>query len=121
MMRKNYLQLSALATLLLSSTVTLAMPFESFDPRSMSMGGTGVAVGDPSTAPFFNPAMLTASDPSKKYSIELPVVGARLYDPSNMRNNLPTLNDNVNALNASITTVNNNSSSTTPSVIGLVP
>jgi len=120
-MRNNYLKFAALAAMLLAGTAAQAMPFESFDPRSMSMGGTGVAIGDPSTAPFFNPAMLTATDPSKKYSIELPVVGVRLYDPSNMHNNLSTLNDNINALSSSITTVNNNASSTSASVIAQVP
>ena len=98
-----------------------ALPFDSFDPRSMAMGGTGVAVGDPSTAPFFNPAMLTASDPSKKYSFELPVIGARLYDPANMHNNLKTLSDNINVLNSSVTAANQSASSSTSSVIQQLP
>jgi hypothetical protein len=120
-MSKHYLKLSAIAALLVSNTVAQAMPFNSFDPRSMSMGGAGVAVGDPSIAPFFNPAMLTATDPSKKYSIEFPIIGMRLFDPSNMHTNLSTLSDNITALSASINTVNANSSSTSPSVIALVP
>jgi hypothetical protein len=120
-MDKKYLQLSALALLLISSSVALAMPFDSFDPRSMGMGTTGVAVGDPSLAPFFNPAMLTATDPSKKYSIEFPVVGARLYDPGNLRNNLPTLSDNINALSASITAANATANSTNPTVLAQLP
>jgi hypothetical protein len=120
-MNKNYLQFSALALLLISSTVALAMPFDSFDPRSMGMGTTGVALGDPALAPFFNPAMLSASDPSKKYSIELPVIGARLFDPGNLRNSLPTLSDNINALSASITAANATASSTNPIVLAQLP
>jgi hypothetical protein len=87
----------------------------------MAMGSTGVAVGDPSTAPFFNPAMLTASDPSKKYSIEFPVIGMRLYDPANMHNNLKTLSDNINVLNTSVTAANQSANSSTPSVIQQLP
>jgi hypothetical protein len=92
--------------LLLSINTVQALPFSSFDPRSMAMGGTGVAVGDPSTAPFFNPAMLTASDSSKKFSFEFPIIGVRLIDPANMHNNLQTLSNNINALSSSLATVN---------------
>jgi hypothetical protein len=68
----------------------------------MAMGGAGVAVGDPSTAPFFNPALLSASDASKKYSVELPIIGVRLYDPANMRSELNTLSSNITSMNNSI-------------------
>jgi hypothetical protein len=120
-MHKKYLKLVALVTLMTGINAAEALPFDSFDPRSMAMGGTGVAVGDPATAPFFNPAMLTASDPSKKFSIELPVIGARLYDPSNMHTNLQSLSDNINTLNNSVTTANASASSTNPSVIQQLP
>lgn len=110
-MQRKFFRLTTIAALLLSSGSALAVPFNSFDPRSMSMGGAGVAVGDPATAPFFNPALLSASDPAKKYSLELPIIGARLYDPAKMRDNIPTLSDNITALNNSITTA-----TATPSV-----
>ena len=106
-MKKNRLKLYIFSALLMSSAAAVAMPFDSFDPRSMAMGGTGVAVGDPSTAPFFNPAMLTASDPSKKYSIEFPIIGVQLYDPGNLHNNLQTLSTDINTMTSSITTVQN--------------
>jgi len=109
-MFKAYFKLTAVIALMMSCTAVLALPFDSFDPRSMAMGGTGVAVGDPSTAPFFNPAMLTASDPSKKYSIEFLIIGARIYDPADMHNNLKTLSDNITAINTSITAANSSAS-----------
>ncbi len=100
--------------LMLASDIAGAIPFNSFDPRSMAMGGTGVAVDDPSTAPFFNPAMLTASDPSRKYSVEFPVIGVNLYDPSDMRGNLKTvaslntaLTNSRNTLDINATALNN--------------
>ena len=120
-MFKACLKLSALVALMMSCNAVLALPFDSFDPRSMAMGGTGVAVGDPSTAPFFNPAMLTATDPSKKYSFEFLVIGARLYDPADMHNNLKTLSDNINTLNNSVTAANASANSTTASVISQLP
>lgn len=97
--------LCSAAVLSLSNNTLYALPFSSFDPRSMAMGGTGVAVDDPSTAPFFNPAMLTSSDSSKKFAFEFPVIGARIYDPANMRSNLPTLSTDINSMNSAISSV----------------
>ena len=93
--------------LLLSTNTVQALPFSSFDPRSMAMGGTGVAVGDPSTAPFFNPAMLAASDTSKKFSFEFPIIGVRLIDPANMHSNLSNLSNDINSMNSNISSVQN--------------
>ncbi len=36
----------------------LAVPFGSYDPRSMAMGGAGVASGNSANAVFFNPSLL---------------------------------------------------------------
>jgi hypothetical protein len=119
----NYMGFSCYVfSLTLICSVAQAIPFNSFDPRSMAMGRTGVAVDDPSTAPFFNPAMLTVSDTSKKYSVEFPIIGVRVYDPGDMRGNLKTvaslnttltnsrntLVSNSTALSMSITTLGNN-------------
>jgi len=109
-MRQKYLGVASVAALMLSSGATQALPFNSFDPRSMAMGGVGVAVGDPSTAPFFNPALLSASNPSKKFALELPIIGGRLYDPGNLRSELPTLSDNATALSNAVTPLSNSSS-----------
>lgn len=121
-MRNKYLRIFFSAfVLLISSNTVQALPFSSFDPRSMAMGGTGVAVGDPATAPFFNPAMLAATDTSKKFSFEFPIIGVRLIDPANMHTNLQTLSDNINALNSSLTTVNAAANSVTASTIQQLP
>ncbi|MDH4234654.1 MAG: conjugal transfer protein TraF [Gallionella sp.] len=73
------------AALLAGSSVALAVPFNSFDPRSMAMGGAGVAVGDAGMAPFFNPALLTVARENDDFSLDLPIVGARVYAPSEFR------------------------------------
>lgn len=120
-MHQKYFQLASITALMMSSAAVLALPFNSYDPRSMAMGSAGVAVGDPSTAPFFNPALLTASDPKLKYSVEFPIIGVRLYDPGNMEKNLPILSSNISALNTSITAANTSANSADPNVIKLLP
>ena len=102
------LRIFAASALLASSSVALAVPFNSFDPRSMGMGGAGVAVGDASMAPFFNPALLTVTRPQDNFSLSLPVVGARVYDPSDFKTSLDDFQngDYVNKLNNSIAAFN---------------
>ena len=63
-----------------------------FDPRSMGMGGTGVAVANPATAPFFNPAVLSIEE-RERFSIDFPTLGARVYDPENFRDGLNAFQD----------------------------
>ena len=120
-MHRDYLRFASVTALLLSSASALALPFITFDPRSMAMGGTGVAIGDPAIAPFFNPALLTATDSSKHFSLELPIIGMRLSDPGNLRSNLVTLSDDISALNTSITAANANASGATPAQLQLLP
>jgi len=45
------------------------------------MGGAGVAVANTATAPFFNPSLLAVSRDEDNFAMELPIVGARAYDP----------------------------------------
>ncbi len=118
-MYQKYLKLASITVLTMSSATALALPFNSFDPRSMAMGSAGVAVGDPSTAPFFNPALLTASDSKLKYSVEFPIIGGRLFDPGDLQTKLPTLSDNISALNNSITATNLGANPTTAQVAQL--
>ena len=113
-MRKIYARLSVYSVLMLSSAGALALPFNTFDPRSMAMGSTGVAIDDPSTAPFFNPAMLSAADHSKKFSFDL-ILGASLIDPGNLHSNWKTLNDIGKTLPGAGTDLNTNSAALTTS------
>jgi hypothetical protein len=101
--------------LLASSSAALALPFNSFDPRSMAMGGAGVAVGDAGMAPFFNPALLTVTREEDDFSLDFPIIGARAYDPSDFANSLDnfqngnyvdTLQTSINTFNAAQTNAN---------------
>lgn len=77
-------QLLISALLLVSSQALFALPFNSFDPRIMAMGGAGVAVGDAATAPLLNPALLSVTKYSDDFSLILPTVGIRVADPKNL-------------------------------------
>src|SRR3989338_905188 len=98
------MRIFAASALLAGSSAALAVPFNSFDPRSMAMGGAGVAVGDAGTAPFFNPALLTVTRASDNFSLNLPVIGARVYAPSEFKDFQD--GDYVNNLQNSISAYN---------------
>ena len=80
----NPLKLAASFALLLSSSASIALPFASYDPRSMAMGGAGVAVGDAAIAPLFNPALLSVTRYSDDFSLVLPSAGLRVSDPDDL-------------------------------------
>jgi len=102
------LKLAIVSALLVSSSAALALPFNSFDPRSMAMGGAGVAVGDAAMAPFFNPALLGVTKDEDDFSLVLPIIGVRVYDPANYRdfekgNYTDKLQASINAFNNAAT------------------
>jgi hypothetical protein len=77
----------------------------------MAMGGAGVAVATPDAAPLFNPALLSISKESDKFSIILPTVGVRVADPENLRDDIDNF-QNGNYINNLQTAVDNLNSST---------
>ncbi len=86
--RRPLRAIAALLGLILGSSAVEAIPFFSFDPRSMGMGSVGVAVASPGIAPFYNPALLAASRDDDDLSVQLPIIGARVYDPDEFVDNL---------------------------------
>jgi hypothetical protein len=75
-----------------------------FDPRSLAMGGIGVASADMGNAVFHNPAMLASAKEDDGFALEFPIVAARLLDPNSLRNDASVLSTNstnlTNAINA---------------------
>lgn len=65
-----------------------AVSFGTFDPRSMAMGGAGVAAGTSANAGFFNPALLAAGRKGEDFSLEFPIVGMRIADRDDMLSSL---------------------------------
>lgn len=86
----------------------LALPFTAFDPRSLAMGGTGVASGTSGNASFYNPALLGAPFKDDHFSLELPVVQAEYYDPDNLVKAAKDFRnaDYVNAFSNAVATYN---------------
>lgn len=102
------LKLVFVSALLAGSGAAIALPFNSFDPRSMAMGGAGVAVGDAAMAPFFNPALLGVTKDEDDFSMVLPVIGVRVYDPEDFRASVDNFQQGnfVNKLQSSIDAFN---------------
>jgi hypothetical protein len=92
----------------LGSSLSWALPFNSFDPRSMAMGGAGVAVETTANAPFFNPALLAATSRKHKVEAALPMIGFRSFDPDDFLGSVDDLRDTADSLDSSIDRYNGN-------------
>ncbi len=62
------------------------------DPRSMGMGGVGIAVANPSTASYFNPAVLSLAA-KNRFSLEFPTFGGFFSDPGDFAESLVALSE----------------------------
>ena len=105
----NPLKLLVFTVLLMSNTVALAVPFNFFSPRSMAMGGAGVAVADAATAPLFNPALLSITRYSDDFSLVLPTLGLHVSDPDDLNGRVDKFQagNYVSNLQAAVTALNN--------------
>ncbi len=72
------------ALALLFPAQALALPYQSLMPRTLSMGGAGVASGDETAAAFVNPALLASYREFEGFSLVLPILGRRFSDPDNL-------------------------------------
>ena len=75
-------------------SVAQAAPFGTFDPRSMAMGGTAVAAGTSANAGFFNPALLAIANKDEDFSLEFPILNARIADQDEFIDRLDTFQTN---------------------------
>jgi hypothetical protein len=112
-MLNKTIKIAVTATLFVTTTIAMAVPFSSYDTRSLGMGGVGVAVGNPGTAPLFNPALLSIAGPNDDFSLLLPAIGIRVADPDKLADSIDkfqaamsvdNLTASANALNTAITT-----------------
>ncbi len=103
---------------LLSSLLTLgqasATPFSSYDPRSMAMGGVGVASSHSNHASNFNPALLANN--VDNFSLNLPTIGGSLTDSDNLADAAQAFwdQDLVNGLSNDISNYNNSLANINP-------
>ncbi len=91
---RNKLLVAGVPLLAIMASDAGATSFGTFDPRSMAMGGAGVAAGTSANASFYNPALLAAAKNGENFSIELPVIGVRVADPDDLVDNLDEFQDN---------------------------
>lgn len=89
--------------------LTNAASFGSYDPRSLAMGGTGVSHANIDHAAYFNPALLSVAQDDDDFSLLIPTVGIRAYDPENLWDALEAHQDGnyETALSDSLDAVNN--------------
>lgn len=83
---------------------------DTFDPRALAMGGTGVANADMSNAAFHNPAMLASSTPSQHIALEFPIYAMRVLDPYDLQSDTGKLS--ISANNFTVAMNNFNASKT---------
>ncbi len=103
-MRKSVLYKAIASSIVFFSVQAGAVPYGSVDPRSLSMGGVGVASGTMANAGFVNPALLAAAKDDEDFAIELPIIYARVSDPDKLIDEVDNYQDeDLEAnLNASI-------------------
>lgn len=80
---------------------------ETYDPRSLAMGGTGVTTSNPGNAAFHNAAMLASSKDNSEndFALELPILSVRLLDENQMvATLLPQLNTNASNASTALST-----------------
>lgn len=95
----------AMVTLSLACASAYAQD-NTFDPRALAMGGTGVTNSDNSNAVFHNAAMLASSKHDDSFVLELPIVAVRLIDPNNLQNDTSLLSTNSTNLTNALNTFN---------------
>lgn len=92
----------------LFSAETFSASFGVFDPRSLAMGGTGVASGDASNASHYNPALLSLTHEDDDFSLVIPTVTVGYADPNKLQDAMKTYDDAnyETALDSAISTYN---------------
>ncbi len=75
------------------STTALAVPFSGMDPRSMAMGGTGVASATGANAGYFNPALLADPQKNEDFRLIFPSIGMGVADPDELLTELEDFQD----------------------------
>lgn len=69
---------------MLIPAISNAATFGSYDPRSLGMGGTGVSQANIDHAAYYNPALLSVAQDDDDFSLLIPTIGVRVYDPKDL-------------------------------------
>ena len=103
----------------LLSVITHAATFGAYDPRSLAMGGTGVSHANIDHAAYFNPALLSVAQEDDDYSLLIPTIGIRAYDPDDLVDAVEAHQDGnyETALSDSIDNFNNAQAADQPALV----
>lgn len=101
-------KLSVAIGLSIATTSALASPQSFMSARSFAMGGTGVAVATPSSAPTDNPAMMAADHHSwnDDFGLMLPSVNARAADEEETIDQVDDIQDTIDDFERAINNLN---------------
>ncbi|MEW5903804.1 MAG: conjugal transfer protein TraF [Pseudomonadota bacterium] len=78
---------------------------QTYDARSLAMGGAGAATANARNAAFLNPA--AAAGEKDKFALEFPIVSARFLDANSLQKDADTLSTNANNLTNALTSFQN--------------
>ena len=92
-----------------SASITYADD-NTYDPRALAMGGTGVTTSNTRNAAFQNPSML-ASTSRDSFAWEIPIITVRLQDQNNLRSAIDQLKIDADNLTATLQAFNTNPTS----------
>lgn len=87
-MPRQYHFLSIIILTVFYQASVQAASFGNFDPRSLAMGGTGVASANSGNASYYNPALLSMGRSDDDFSLEVPIFGVRVADPDDLEDAL---------------------------------
>ena len=97
----------ATVAFILASSASLVVYADdnTYDPRALAMGGTGVTTSNTRNAAFQNPSML-ASTPRDSFAWEIPIITARLQDQNNLHSDINQLKTDGNNLSTALQAFN---------------
>jgi hypothetical protein len=99
-------RIAAVAFILASSASFVVYADDNtYDPRALAMGGTGVTTSNTRNAAFQNPSML-ASTPRDSFAWEIPIITARLQDQNNLHSDINQLKTDGNNLSTALQAFN---------------
>ena len=98
-------RVAAIAFMLATSASFAHADDNTYDPRALAMGGTGVTTSNTRNAAFQNPSML-ASTPRDSFAWEIPIITVRLQDQNKLRSAIDQLKADGSSLTAALQTFN---------------
>lgn len=105
----------SIAALLSANTMVAQAQDQTYDTRSLALGGTGVAIANTRNAAFLNPSILASKD-ADSFAWDIPIISARLLDEKDMLTDMDSLTTAADSLNVALTNFSANPVASTATV-----